>query len=153
MLANQISDLHSQGFGMTDIFILLFSFLCQIRQICFFFRAVLTVLGITLDAQNISQVQPSQANMVDSSNSEKEVAVPEKSKESSVAGWQIGINYFKSYPSPSSICVTEFSLTKKLGNSHTDKLFFSAEKGKHHRNEFACWKLQTSYQESITAVL
>lgn len=49
-------------------------------------RAVLTVLGITLDAQNISQVQPSQANMVDSSNSEKEVAVPEKSKESSVAG-------------------------------------------------------------------
>lgn len=47
---------------------------------------MLTVLGITLDAQNISQVQPSQANMVDSSNSEKEVAVPEKSKESSVAG-------------------------------------------------------------------
>ncbi|XP_038881528.1 uncharacterized protein LOC120073030 isoform X2 [Benincasa hispida] len=48
-------------------------------------RAVLTVLGITLDAQNTSQVQSSQANMVDSSNSE-EVAVPEKSKESSVAG-------------------------------------------------------------------
>ncbi|TYK29249.1 symplekin isoform X2 [Cucumis melo var. makuwa] len=49
-------------------------------------RAVLTVLGITLDAQNSSQVQSSQTNMVDSSNSEKEVAVPEKSKESSVAG-------------------------------------------------------------------
>lgn len=56
------------------------------RQICFFVRAVLTVLGITLDAQNTSQVQSSQTNMVDSSNSEKEVAVPEKSKESSVAG-------------------------------------------------------------------
>ncbi|XP_022978075.1 symplekin isoform X1 [Cucurbita maxima] len=48
-------------------------------------RAVLTVLGIALDAQNTSQVQSSQANTVDSGNSEKEVTVQDKSKESSVA--------------------------------------------------------------------
>lgn len=48
-------------------------------------RAVLTVLGITSDVQNTSQVQPSQTNPVESGNTE-EVAVPEKSKEPSVAG-------------------------------------------------------------------
>ncbi|XP_022151495.1 uncharacterized protein LOC111019424 [Momordica charantia] len=49
-------------------------------------RAVLTVLGITSDTQNTSQVQSSQVNTVNSGNSEKEVALTEKSKESSIAG-------------------------------------------------------------------
>ncbi|KAA3464831.1 Symplekin [Gossypium australe] len=49
-------------------------------------RSVLAVLGLAPDTQSSSQAQTSQAHTGDTSNSEKDAAVTEKSKESSSAG-------------------------------------------------------------------
>ncbi|MBA0677519.1 hypothetical protein Goari_018923 [Gossypium aridum] len=48
-------------------------------------RSMLAVLGLAPDTQSSSQAQTSQAHTGDTSNSEKDAAVIEKSKESSTA--------------------------------------------------------------------